>query len=244
MLAPSHLWSPFLCNGLGQSSDASLCQAVVGLTSIAVGARCTRDVDDATGFTILDSEVRGGLSDQPERGGVVDSENSIPLLIGDFMDDTIPGVASIVDDDVNLAIAKLGRLLHQDGEEVGVGDITSDSNGSARGGIVDRLGNAVGFGGVDVSDHDFGTFVGKEAGSFGADTLAGAGNLWLNKGVSFWQMDSVRRRMCWYLQLQPDPQGGPWGSSGATRPVELVATWLRRESGDPGVSEVVCDRWF
>ena len=143
-----------------------------------MGAGCGGNVDDAAWFTILDTEVWGSLSDQPERSGVVHRENGIPLLIGDFMDDTIPGITGIVDNDMNLSISKLCRLLDQNGEEVGVGDIASNGNSSTGGGVVDRLGNAVGFGGVDISHHNFGTLVGEESGGLGADTLTGAGDLW------------------------------------------------------------------
>lgn len=47
------------------------------------------------------------------------------------MDDTVPGVASIVDNDVDLAVAKLGGLLDEVVNVVLVEDVASDSDGLA-----------------------------------------------------------------------------------------------------------------
>lgn len=128
----SHLRTPFLRNGLGQAHDASLCQTVICLASVSVCAACARDIDDASLLTVFDSEIRCGLSDQPEGSSVVDCEDGIPLLVGDLVDHTVPCVAGIVDQDVNLAIAKLGRFGHQDGEVIGIGHITRDRDGPPR----------------------------------------------------------------------------------------------------------------
>lgn len=62
-----------------------------------------------------------------------------------FVDNSVPGETSVVDDDVDLAIAKLGSLLHQGLEVVLIQDVASDSNSAATG-LVDRLCDSSGLG--------------------------------------------------------------------------------------------------
>lgn len=128
----SYLRTPFLCNGLRQARDTGLCQTVVGLAGISVRATCARDIDDDSLLAILDPEVGRSLPDQPEGGGVVDGEDSVPLLVGNLVDDAVPRVAGVVDNDVDLAVAKLRRLGHQHWEVVGVRHVTRNRDRPSR----------------------------------------------------------------------------------------------------------------
>jgi hypothetical protein len=135
---------PFLRYRLAEASDTSLSQAVVGLSSVPVSTRRAADVDDASWLSVLDSEVGSSLSDEPEWCSVVYSEDSIPLLIGNLMDDAVPRVASVVYDVMKLAATKLGGLLYQDFKVGLISDITWDSNCAVGRGIVDCFGGRVG----------------------------------------------------------------------------------------------------
>jgi hypothetical protein len=92
------------------------------------------------------------------------------------VDDAVPGVAGVVDDVVDLAAAELGGFLDQDVDVVGVGDVAGDGDGPVGAVLVDGVGDGLGAFAVDVANDDFAAFVGEEAGCFGADALAGAGD--------------------------------------------------------------------
>lgn len=137
----TELWSPLLGDGLGEAYNTCLAYSIVGLSGVAVHSGGGRDVDDVAGLAILDAEVGGGSPDELEGGGVVDSEHGLPLLVGDLVhvstclwlllpsvyvapggacysrtylvDNSVPSETSVVDDNMDLAISKLGRLLHQ-----------------------------------------------------------------------------------------------------------------------------------
>jgi len=61
------------------------------------------------------------------------------------MDNPIPREPGVVHDDVDLPVAKLGRLLHQRLDVVGVLDVADHGDRAAGLGVVDRLGDGVGF---------------------------------------------------------------------------------------------------
>lgn len=65
------------------------------------------------------------------------------------MDNTIVREPGIVDNDVNLAAAKLGRLLHELLEVVVLEEVAGDREGLAAG-AVDGLGYGLDLGGVNV----------------------------------------------------------------------------------------------
>lgn len=91
----------------------------------------TRDVDDVPWLTVLHSEIWCGCTYNLERRGSVKIDNSVPLLVGHLVDDTVPCVSSIVHDDVNLAAAELGRLLDENFDVFVVKDIACYSDGTA-----------------------------------------------------------------------------------------------------------------
>ena len=134
------------------------------------------NIHNRSGLLILDAEIRRRSTNQPERRGVVHAQDRVPLLIGDLVDHTVPGVAGIVDDVVDLAAAKLGGLLDQDVDVVGVRDVAGNGDGAVRGGSVDLVSNGLRARAVDVADDDFAAFVGEEAGCFGTDALARTGD--------------------------------------------------------------------
>lgn len=61
------------------------------------------------------------------------------------MNDPVPREPGIVDDDVDLSVPKLGRLLHQVFNIVGIQDISDDGNRAAGFGVVDGLDDGVCF---------------------------------------------------------------------------------------------------
>lgn len=90
------------------------------------------NVDDGARLAVLDPEVRCRCSDQLEGCGAVEGEDGVPLLIGslgpwsapgtmialrtqwsNLVNHTVPSEAGVVDNDVDLALAKLCRLLHK-----------------------------------------------------------------------------------------------------------------------------------
>jgi len=127
----TELWAPLLSNDFGQAIDSGLRNSVVGLSSITVNTRSRRDVDDATRLTVRNTEVWCGLSDELEWGSVVKSNDIFPLFVGQLVENTIPGIAGIVDNDVNFAITELSSLLDEDLKVFSIEHVACDCNGTA-----------------------------------------------------------------------------------------------------------------
>jgi hypothetical protein len=83
--ANTESWAPFFGDCLCETGDTGFGDCVVGLTCVAVDARCGGDVDDVSWFAVLDAEVRGSSSNQLEWSTAVEGEDCIPLLIGCLM---------------------------------------------------------------------------------------------------------------------------------------------------------------
>ncbi len=92
---------------LGHTSDTRFRQRIVDLSSVAIHTTCARDVDDVPGLAVLDPKVRRCSPYNLEGRCRVQVDNGMPLLVRHLVNHTIPCVASIVDDDVNLAASKL-----------------------------------------------------------------------------------------------------------------------------------------
>ena len=100
-------------NRLGHALHTRLGQRIVDLPSISVQAACARDVDNVPGLAVLDPEIRRCSAHNLEGRCSVQVDNRLPLLVRHLVDDAVPCVARIVDNDVDLASAKLGRLGDQ-----------------------------------------------------------------------------------------------------------------------------------
>ena len=127
--------TPFLGDGLGESSDTSFGKGVVQLACIAVDTGGRGDVDDGTRSAVLDAEVRGGFSHEVEGSCAVNGDDVVPLLVGHFVDDAVPGVSGVVDDDVYLAVAELRGFLYESLDVVFGENISGYGNGAAAGGV-------------------------------------------------------------------------------------------------------------
>lgn len=168
----AYLRAPFLCNGLGQARYTSLGQAVVGLSGVAMCTTGGADVDNDSVLAIFDPEVLGRLSYESEGRRVMHRQDGVPLLVRHLVNDAVPGIPSVIDDDVDLAVAELSSFLNQHGEVVEIGHIAGHRDRTIRQGIVYGFGNGFGFGAVDITYNDFGAFVGEQPGAFGTNTLA------------------------------------------------------------------------
>src|SRR5471030_3139948 len=105
------LAAPFLGHGLGHADNGSLSGGIAHLAGVAVDAGDGGDIHhfavDAAAFVLFflgcaADKIRSGAQDAEGRGGV-HVEHGVPLLVGHFLDDSVPGVAGIVDDDVDAA---------------------------------------------------------------------------------------------------------------------------------------------
>ena len=120
-------------NGLGHTRHTRLCQCIVDLSSISMYAARTRDVDDVPGFAILDPKVQCRSSHNLERCGCVQVDDGVPLLVGHLVYNTVPCVSSIVDNNMDLATAKLCRFCNERLDVAIVEDVAHYCNGAATG---------------------------------------------------------------------------------------------------------------
>jgi hypothetical protein len=118
-------------NRLRHARHTRLRQRVVDLPRIAIHTRRARDVDNVPRLAVLDAEVRRRLAHNLERRRRVQVDNRVPLLVRHLVDDAVPCVAGIVDDDVDLAVAKVGRFLDERLDVGVVEHIAADCNGAA-----------------------------------------------------------------------------------------------------------------
>ena len=110
----------------------------------------------------------------PERRFEVHIEDGVPLFVGHLLDHRVPGVAGVVDDDVQAA-----EVVDRGGDEafaeVGVGDAADAGYGlPARG--LDRGDCFLGWFGVEVIDNDPRTLAGQLQRDLTPDPSAGAGD--------------------------------------------------------------------
>lgn len=90
-----------------------------------------RDVDDVPGLSILDPEVRCCGSNDLERRGTVQVDNGVPLLVRHLVNDTIPCVSRVVDNDVNLAASEICGFLDEFSDVVVFQNVAYDGDGGA-----------------------------------------------------------------------------------------------------------------
>lgn len=134
-------------------------------------ARCAANIDNRPSFAILQSEERSSSSNESEWGGIVHGDNRIPLLIGHFVDNTVPGEACIIYNNVDLSVAKLCCLFDKYIYIVGVHDIPRNTDSSTALEVVDVSGYSSRFGAVDIAYNDLGSFIGKNTCNFGSNAL-------------------------------------------------------------------------
>jgi hypothetical protein len=73
----------------------------------------TRDIHHTPTLSIPHPKIRRRLSDDLKRRSTMQVENRLPLLIRHLVDDTIPRVSRVVDDDVDFAVAEGGGFLDE-----------------------------------------------------------------------------------------------------------------------------------
>ena len=86
-------------------------------------------------------------------------EHGLKLFVGHLLDRRVPGVAGVVDDDIESA-----ERLHRGGDEAigkaSLGDAAVDRDGFAAGGL-DFGGDRIAWRRVEIVDHDLGAFAGE-----------------------------------------------------------------------------------
>lgn len=75
---------------------------------ISVDAGRGGNVDNGAVLSILHAEVRSGGANEHKRRLSMEVHNSIPLLVGGFMDYAVPRKAGVVDNVVDLATSEFG----------------------------------------------------------------------------------------------------------------------------------------
>jgi hypothetical protein len=145
---------------LRQADDTGLGRGVVRLAGVAEDPGGGGDVDDfAVVVYRVGLEVGLGRPQDPKRRLEVHVEDGVPLLVGHFLGHVVPGVAGVVDDDVQAAEA-LGSGRHETLGEAVAGHRTDGGHGVAAGGL-DVAGGLLGGFGVQVVDHYRGALGGE-----------------------------------------------------------------------------------
>ena len=106
------------------------------------------------------SHVRRRRANDPERCGQVHIDHRVPLLICHILNDCIPRVACVVDDDVDSA-ERLGASLDEAIREIDLGDATGAYHRTAANSgdlISSRLRNV----GVDIVDDNRSAVIGEK----------------------------------------------------------------------------------
>src|SRR5207248_2792609 len=126
--------APLLLQLLRQSRNARLRGGVVNLSRVAIHTRNGGDIHHLAwvgpakrrllSFSRVANEVRC-LAQNAERGGSMHIYHGVPLLIGHILNDSIPGIACVIDDDVYPSKG-IERSLHQLSRKSRVGHITRD----------------------------------------------------------------------------------------------------------------------
>ena len=119
-----------LCNRLGNPRNPCLGQRIVDLARITIEPAGTRDHDNTPALAILDAEKRRRLTDNLERRRRMQIDNGMPLLVRHLVNHAVPRVPRVVDEDVDLATAKLSRLVHERLDVVVVEHVAHDGEGA------------------------------------------------------------------------------------------------------------------
>jgi hypothetical protein len=101
----------------------------------------------------------------------VDVEHRLELLVGHVVDDSVPGVAGVVDEDVDLP-ERVDGLLHDVVAGAGLGQVARHGDGLA----ADLRRRLLGDVAVDVVDRDLGALGGEELRRRAADAAGRPGD--------------------------------------------------------------------
>jgi hypothetical protein len=181
-----------------------------------VKSGCRGDIDNGAGLAVLNAEVWCGGASDLEWRAAVEGKNRVPLLVcclrkarlvsilptspsmncnPNLVNHTVPSEPRVVDNDVDLAIAKLGRALDQLVDVCVVQQVAGyGQRASAR--LVNLLGDllrlfwcstsaivhalcppsarSLVLTSIDVADDHLCTFIGKEPRCFSTNPLCGA----------------------------------------------------------------------
>lgn len=134
--------TPFLSNSLCEACNSRLGKCIVELTSVTMHTRSRRDVDNAAWSPIFHAEVRSRGADEGEGCGAVQGDDGVPLLVRHLVNDAVPGIPGVVDDDIDLAITKLGGALDESVYVVCLENVAGDGDSLATIGL-DALSDGV-----------------------------------------------------------------------------------------------------
>src|SRR5581483_11840742 len=175
--------APFFGQCLGQTGDTGLGGGIIHLSGIAIDAGDRGDIDHlarisatvGSDFLLGSVAYEGrGLAQNAERSGGVNIHHGVPLLIGHFMNDAIPGVAGVIDNNVDGAKV-FERRVDQLRWKRRAGDIARDNNRfttrSANGG-----GSLLRGVGIEIADNDRGPFRSEQAGGGRTNTAPRTGD--------------------------------------------------------------------
>jgi len=175
--------APLLGERLGEAGDARLGRRVVGLPGVARRPGDRGDIDDLASdprdtcrALSLDrcADDRLHSAQNAERRFEVHIEDVVPLLVSHLLQHAVPGVAGVVDDDVDAAEG-LDSGSHEAVGEGGVSDAADAGHGAATGvgDIGSRLRRDVV---VEVVDHDARSRGRQLQRDFATDTATRAGH--------------------------------------------------------------------
>jgi len=120
-----------LCNRLRHARNSRLCKCIVNLPRVSIQTARTANINDIPRLAILDPKVRRRSAHNLERRGSVQVDNGMPLLVRHLVDDAVPCVARVVDDDVDLAVAEVCGVFDELGDVGVVHHVAHDSDGGA-----------------------------------------------------------------------------------------------------------------
>mmetsp|Transcript_1534 Transcript_1534/g.4358 ORF Transcript_1534/g.4358 Transcript_1534/m.4358 type:complete len:325 (-) Transcript_1534:188-1162(-) len=129
--------TPLLCHGLCEAEDSRFCSRVVGLAGVSVDPRRGGDVQDdprpRPPFLLhlalgQGAHVVARRLDELERHRAVNVQHRLPLLLRRLVDDTVPRVSCVVDDNVDSRKRPHGRL-DQLFDDANLGQVAVDTDG-------------------------------------------------------------------------------------------------------------------
>ena len=122
-----------LSNRLRHPRNPRLRQRIINLPRIPIKSTRTANIHNDSILSIFHPKVRRRRPDDLERSSAVQVHDGVPLLVRHLVDHPVPRVPRIVDDDVDLAVAKLCGFLDERLDVGVVEDVAGDGDGGAAG---------------------------------------------------------------------------------------------------------------